>query len=210
MRILGYGEDALTYWALSRHLPEVIGQAPLNDQSAKDAKVLLIYRPSVGRAGGNASAQFGEFDAIVGTRNAVYLIESKWTGEPIINGHVILAARQILRHQIFRWVRARWLEQAPASWTEFYNHPANVADFARDFQGKPLVPFGRRLACNFQYVLQQLPGRDVPIKDVLLYFRLEGGMIPEGVAEAPSFVVVPFAFHPLNANCGGLIVDMEA
>ena len=62
MRILGYGEDALTYLALSQHMTDVIGPTPLNDDSPLE-KILFIYRPSFGRAGGNGSAQFGEFDA---------------------------------------------------------------------------------------------------------------------------------------------------
>jgi hypothetical protein len=46
--------------------------------------------------------------------------------------------------------------------------------------------------------------------DVLLYFRLEGGIVPQGVAEAPGFVVVPCVFHPVNPEHGGRIIDMEA
>jgi len=210
MRVLGYGEDALTYWALSRHLPAVIGQPPLSDDSTENDNLLLIYKPSFGRAGGQGSAQFGEFDAIVATTRAVYLIESKWTGEPIINRQVILAGRQILRHQVFRWIRDRWLEEVPGNWEQFYNGNRNARDFAERFAGKPLVQPGRRVASNLQYVLQQLPGRSAPTKDVLLYFRLEGDIPPEGVANGPTFVVVPFLFHPVNPEHGGRIIDMQA
>lgn len=203
MRVLGYGEDALTYWALSTHMTDVIGRPPLNDNSPAD-KILLVYRPSFGRAGGDASAQFGEFDAIIGTPKAVYLVESKWTGEPIIDGQIILAARQIRRHQVFHWIRDRWLEQAPADWAQFHNR--NAADFAERFQGKPLAPPGSRLASNLRYVLQQLP--PVPAKDVLLYFRLDADIVPEGVSD-PGFLLVLVAFRPLNLNGGGRVVDMR-
>jgi len=207
MRILGYGEDALTYWALSQHMTDVIGRAPLNDGSPPE-QTLFIYRPSFGRAGGDGSAQFGEFDAIVATPKAVYLIESKWTGEPIINGQVILAGRQTRRHDVFRWIREQWLAQGPVDWGGFYTEQ-NRDDFGALFNGKPLAPPGSRLASNLQYVLHQLPGHDVPTEDVLLYFRVPGGIVPQGVAEAPSFVVVPFVFESLNPEYGGRMVDMQ-
>lgn len=160
MHILGYGEGALTYWALSRHMIDVIGPPPLNDDSPPE-KTVFMYRPSFGRAGGDGSAQFGEFDAIVATPKGVYLIESKWTGEPIFDGRVRLAGRQIRRHEVFRWIRERWLEQAPANWAQFYNHNGNVADFAARFERKPLAQPGHRLTSNLEYILQQLPGRSV-------------------------------------------------
>lgn len=209
MRILGYGEDALTCWALAQHLPEVIGQPPLNDGSGVENS-LLIYRPSFGRAGGNESAQSGEFDAIIGTAQAVYLVESKWTGEPIINGQVILAARQILRHQVFHWIRERWLQQNPPNWDHFYHHDHNSTDFSTQFQGKPLPPPRSRLSSNLEYVLRQLAAFPANVRDVLLYFRLEGGVVPNAVGGAPSFVVVPFTFHPLNPQHDGRVIDMRA
>ena len=205
MRILGYGEDALTYWALSQHMTDVIGRAPLNDDSPPE-KTLLIYRPSFGRAGGPESAQFGEFDAIVGTPQATYLIESKWTGERIINGQVRLKAWQVLRHQIFRWIRDRWLEQPPANWEQFYN--ANADAFADHFQrdGKLLARPPSRLANNLHSILEEL--REFPrrTQDVLLYFHLEGAPVPRGVdvpGGDPNFAVVSFSYAPLNA--GGII-----
>ncbi len=209
MRILGYGEDSLTYWALSQHVTDVISPAPLNDDSLPEM-TLFIYRPSFGRAGGSASPQFGEFDAIVATEKGVYLIESKWTGTPISDGRVRLAETQIRRHEVFRWIRERWLAQAPANWTEFYSHNGNVAAFAKRFEDKPLAKPGHRLTSNLQYILQQLPGRNAPTVDVLLYFHLEGDrVIPHGVVGALDFVVVPFAFHPLNPEHGGRVIEME-
>jgi hypothetical protein len=177
----------------------VLGQ--LGDDSTERDNLLLIYRPSFGRAGGDGSAQFGEFDAIVGTPKAVYLIESKWTGEPINNnGQVLLAGRQLRRHQVFRWIRDVWLAQRPVDWGTFYNQQ-NRDNFGALFNGKPLAPPESRLASNLQYVLQQLPGVGAPTKDVLLYFHLEGGPTPQGVAEAPDFAVVPFfSTHSISAG----------
>ena len=142
----------------------------------------------------------------MGTPRAVYLIESKWTGETIINGQVVLAARQILRHQIFRWIRDRWLEQP--DWEHFYHH--NAADFTATFAGKRLAPLGSRLASNLEFLLQQLAAFPERTSDVLLYFHRANGPIPNGVLipeGGPEFVVVPFIYGPCN---DGGIIDMQA
>lgn len=79
MRLIAYGEDALTLWAINRRLPEILRK--LNDRAdPKDCQV--IFRPSFGRRGGTQSAQFGEFDFILLSANSIYLGESKWDRSP--------------------------------------------------------------------------------------------------------------------------------
>src|SRR5687768_16427851 len=82
MEILGYGEDALTLWCLTKRLGEVLTR--LNDDVSETRAV--FYRPSFGKKGKHSDAapqlygpQFGEFDGIVATERGVYLIEAKWT-----------------------------------------------------------------------------------------------------------------------------------
>ena len=74
-KILGYGEDALTLWALKHHVPKILEEfqdkTPILD-------CLVFYRPSFGRHGQANSSVFGEFDAILASRKNIYLIESKW------------------------------------------------------------------------------------------------------------------------------------
>jgi hypothetical protein len=80
MRFLGYGEDGL------RHLKD------LSDI------VVVLFRPSFGRRGsgevplsGTAdSLQFGEFDALLGTKRGVYLVEAKRSNSPLSNGRLSL------------------------------------------------------------------------------------------------------------------------
>jgi hypothetical protein len=207
MRILGYGEDALTYWALSKQMTDVIGPPPIDDDSPSE-KALFFYRPSFGRAGGAGSAQFGEFDAIIGTPKKVYLVESKWR-LPIVDGQIItLAECQVTRHRVFRWLRARWLAQHPADWKQFHAGNSNATDFTSQFALR-LAPPGSVLARNIEYSLQQLDAFGKGIQDVLLYFRLESGSFPGGVQLAdsePSFAVAPFVYHPLS---NGGIVEMH-
>ncbi len=47
-RLIGYGEDALTYWAITSRLGEIL--QILGDKSAL-TNVTVIYRPSFGRRG---------------------------------------------------------------------------------------------------------------------------------------------------------------
>ena len=72
---MGYGEDALTLWALKKQLTKILGTFK---DSTDMVDCLVFYRPSFGRSGGPNSAEFGEFDAIVASKERIYLIESKW------------------------------------------------------------------------------------------------------------------------------------
>ena len=59
-KIIGYGEDALTYWALTEKLEYVLEK--LNDKS-EPKNCVLYYRPSFGRG-----EYYGEFDAILSAK----------------------------------------------------------------------------------------------------------------------------------------------
>ena len=70
MKLLGYGEDALTYWALTQRLTDIL--QPFGDSPNKTE--VIFFRPSFGRrsssnpdAPNERGAQFGEFDAIIST-----------------------------------------------------------------------------------------------------------------------------------------------
>ena len=155
-------------------------------------------------------AQFGEFDALVGTPKATYLIESKWTGAQIINGHIRLKEWQVLRHRVFRWIRNEWLRERAATgqmtWQQFY--AAKVEAFEAEFrpESKMLARPTSRLARNLEFVLQQLAAFPARTMDVLVYFHIEDAPIPNGVAGNPEFVVVPVLYQPLN---GTGMIEME-
>lgn len=207
MRVLGYGEDALTFWSLNLCLDGFLRHTAIGDTTdTKDS--VVFYRPSFGRSGGSSSAQFGEFDAIVLTKYALYLIESKWSGEPTVDGRIQLAGRQMQRHQIFTWLRAEWMAQSPVDWSQFSNVEENRLRFAATFQGKPLVKPGSRLSSNLEYILQAT-NLNVPTKNVLLYFHQESDRnIPIGVDGPVEFLFVPFLFNAMNPKFGGRIFEM--
>jgi hypothetical protein len=60
--IMGYGEDALTLWALKHQTAEILRE--FEDKTAP-SDCLIFYLPSFGGNGGTKSAEFGEFDAIL-------------------------------------------------------------------------------------------------------------------------------------------------
>lgn len=98
-RIFGYGEDALTLWALKQHTSKILNEyqdkTPISD-------CLIFYRPSFGRHSKANSSVFGEFDSILTSRENIYLIESKWDNlAKFTNDELILREEQTLRHKIF-------------------------------------------------------------------------------------------------------------
>lgn len=161
--IIGYGEDALTYWALSTRLEWMLKEL---DDNSKPDDCLVLYRPSFGRSGGPNSAQFGEFDAILATPVKVYLIESKWGGSSEIkDGKIHLRDEQTLRHKLFHEYRALWETSKFNNWLDFYNK----------FQGKILekkiAPSGSKLARNLERILRTLLEYSRDTQNVLLYFH---------------------------------------
>src|SRR5271157_1954335 len=100
MKLYGYGEDALTLWALKMKLSEIL--EPFGDHSAA-SECKLFFRPSFGRRGGEKSSQFGEFDFIILARDRLYLGESKWDRSPEVTdiGTIELREEQNIRHQLF-------------------------------------------------------------------------------------------------------------
>lgn len=160
--ILGYGEDALTYWALTNELEQVL--KTLNDNTDREL-LTILYRPRFGRIAkskkgsrlNKAGPGFGEFDAIISTPTTIYLIETKWTksGEAKA-GEVSLEPKQVQRHHIMKAYLDAWAEMYQGNnieWKTFYaRHKTDkkraelvteVQFHGPDTQGKPTVTMER-------------------------------------------------------------------
>lgn len=99
VKVVGYGEDSLTLWALKHRLSAI-----LEEERTAPSDCLVFYRPSFGRHSKNSKAVFGEFDAIIVSSKNIYLIESKWDNLGKFNkDELILREEQELRHNIFSW-----------------------------------------------------------------------------------------------------------
>ena len=167
-QMICYGEDALTYWALTTKLFDIL--KALGDGSFPSATT-IIYRPSFGRRGTigahadkeHLSAEFGEFDAILGTQKAVYLVESKWDLSIIKprDYWIKLSEVQSHRHEIMRWYLNTWRTSQPKNWTTFITQ--NEVAFQEKFPGNKLALADSRLAQNLEYLLNTLSksGEDV-------------------------------------------------
>jgi hypothetical protein len=194
-RIFGYGEDALTLWVLTSNLPEFLNR--LDDGSDPD-RCNIFYRPSFGRRGGNKSAEFGEFDAIVSSPKSVYLIESKWDGSSELEGSkLVLRDEQVERHKILHYYIVSWINSTCESWEAYYS--ANKNEFESNFQGKPFSPIGSRLSDNLEYILRSICDSQKPIVDVLLYIRQSRSRRPQSV-EPKNFKLVVFEYYPVNES----------
>ena len=179
MTILGYGEDALTLHALINGLPDIF--TSLGDDT-DPAKALVFYRPSFGRRGsppiGPQGSQFGEFDAIIGTSRAVYVVEAKRSGSGELKGSDLqLRPEQITRHSAFRAYFEEWRRERPPDWTPFAARMRAVFESRGLRLEAPAV--GTTLAKNLAYVLGRLDGCGPKLVDVLLFCRVsEAAPIP--------------------------------
>jgi hypothetical protein len=194
MPIIGYGEDGLTYWALTTRLQDILRAL---DDNTTAAKCTVFFRPSFGRSGGPESAQFGEFDAILATPKAVHLIESK-RDNGLNNGRpVVLREVQVWRHHIFTWLLARWRNRGFHLWDAF--RADAQADFVRQFPNRPLAPLDSLLARNLDYILRQLCGNGFgkDTRNVLLYFHRAGAPEPNGIVDGEGHMVGAFTLVPL-------------
>jgi hypothetical protein len=194
VQLIGYGEDALTLWAV-RHKLGAILQA-LGDLS-DPSNCVVFYRPSFGRSGGDKSPQFGEFDFIILAQACLYLGESKWDRSSKMNkGELPLNTVQQSRHRIFRFYVKQWMSEDDTGWGEFLAR----ADEERDRFDikKPLAPENSLLAENLQAVLEVIRYRysSVPrIRDVLLYLHKgqSADELPAQIADGFELVLLDYS-----------------
>lgn len=192
MEIRGYGEDALTLWALKNKLPEILKE--LDDKSSL-LECKALFRPSFGRRGGENSAQFGEFDFILMSKDQLYLGESKWhrSSENIANGFLALREEQLLRHKIFRFYVEEWAFGYYTSWPEF-EKTARIR-FQTLGINKPIAPAESLLMENLKTVLnvvKQHFEKPPSIKNVLLYLYYGSAtyLLPKSAGLGLDFAVV--------------------
>lgn len=195
MKLYGYGEDALTLWALKMKLSEIL--EPFGDDSPKsDCK--LFFRPSFGRRGGEKSSQFGEFDFIILARDHLYLGESKWDRSPEVTdiGTIELREEQNLRHQLFAFYVRHWPFGQYSNWKEFCEAAPPLLE--QEKIKKPLA-HDSLLAKNLQTVMDIIRShfsRKPQIQNVLLYLysSSEEKPIPKEVKGGDGFQVVPIKY----------------
>jgi hypothetical protein len=169
MKLLGYGEDALTLWAIQNELGQIL--SALGDSSSP-SECKVFFRPSFGRKCGENSSQFGEFDFIILSGQYLHLGESKWdrSSELSDSGLLELRTEQVLRHKVFAFYVREWAYGQYSSWDEFVFQASTK--LASEGIRKPLAPPRSRLASNLMTVLaiirDHFPEKP-PITNVLLY-----------------------------------------
>ena len=172
-KIVGYGEDSFTLWALKHRISAIL--KTFQDQTFS-SDCLLFYRPSFGRGCGAGTAEFGEFDSILVSRENIYLIESKWDNFSEFNDDkVTIKPVQKMRHRIFSWYITHWNKKYSNDWESFIKEQTD--DFQKKFPGKKIAPNNSLLAANLEFVLNILQKHcrksgfeQYHIKNVLLFF----------------------------------------
>jgi hypothetical protein len=205
--IIGYGEDALTYWALSLHLKQLLTALQAN---CRPRECLVFYRPSFGRG-----TNIGEFDAILATPDCIYLVECKWQSRrppksPV--AAITLNKTQLRRHRLWKRIWEMWLQNGA---TIFGEPPLRIEK--EDFT---LPNAGKTLAQNLTFVFQQIDrkvGKVSSVRDVCLYFFPAGSseisdtqqaMLPKRILDEAKveqdFELVRFSYPP-HQNTAGFI-----
>jgi len=189
-KIVGYGEDSLTLWALKGRLSTIL--ARFNDGTAP-SDCLVFYRPSFGRHSRHSKAVFGEFDAIIVSSKNVYLVESKWDNlDENDNEEIRLGRQQELRHEIFLWYLTNWDKKYFDNWESFVEEKQPY--FQRKF-GKTIPCTNRLLARNLKLILERIRGHctkslsEDNIKNVLLFFHNGEKSKPPKKASRPFEIV---------------------
>jgi hypothetical protein len=198
VKILGYGEDALTLWALQNKLIQILKF--LKDAS-DPSECKIFFRPSFGRRGGSNSSQFGEFDFILLTKTCLYLGESKWDKSSELSnaGSLELRPEQKLRHRIFEFYVRKWAFGQYDSWKKFLE---GQEKFSKEEFGKPLAPINSLLKSNLMTVLGIISGhftKTPQIINLLLY------MYDSSSGEPPTMTVskMDSKFHFVPVDYSG-------
>jgi hypothetical protein len=169
LEIIGYGEDALTLWALKQQIFKILEE--FKDKTAI-SDCIVFYRPSFGRHSKANSSVFGEFDAIIASKEYIYLIESKWDNHTEFKDvEFILREEQTLRHKVFSWYLKHWNRKYLRNWQSFINEQQN--DFK--IENKTIAPKGSLLSRNLEFILNKIQNRcesisESNIKNVFLFF----------------------------------------
>jgi len=190
-KILGYGEDALTLWALKHCTSDILES--FQDQTAP-SDCLIFYRPSFGRHSKEGSAVFGEFDAILVSSQNIYLIESKWDNLLTYDDNELaLRPEQVTRHSIFSWYITRWDRKYSSNWKSFVKD--HQYEFQKKIRTKNIAPTGSLLATNLEFILNKLLEHCKTfspvdnIKNVLLFFYNKEKSTPPSKINRPFKLV---------------------
>lgn len=201
--ILGYGEDALTLWAIGTQLPRLL--RTLGDESPPERSIVL-FRPSFGRRGSARNSAgplvllpaFGEFDAIIGTAAGTYLIETKWSASSESRGAVlVLRPEQVRRHAVLRCYIEEWRSVRPSCWTEFLEQ--SCIEDRLVHLGVAVAPKRSRLAASLTAVLGLLDDAG-PVFDVILFMRAANELARTRSGSPPT-EVDPDTFVLLGVDC---------
>lgn len=166
--------------ALKRHVSDIL--KPFQDKTSP-SDCLVFYRPSFGRSGGEQSAEFGEFDAILVSSENIYLIESKWDNlASFKDSKITLRQEQKMRHRIFSWYILHWDVKYSNNWESFVKEQRD--DFQKELKERRMAPTGSLLARNLEFILTKLQkhfrkvSSERNIKNVLLFFHNKNTSTP--------------------------------
>ncbi len=196
MKIFGYGEDAATYWALTTNLKKI-----LEVQGDKSSPLVVFYRPSFGRG----KHGWGEFDAIIGTEQAIYLVESKWfrSSECARKGTIEVRREQVVRHAMFQWVYKKWHDGKYCEWKVFREKNNNAFKKEHNKTKKELPNADNLLACNLMNLCSKLSKCGTVVKNILLFLHAD---LSRATPELDDHMIVKYKGPKLDGSDGFKVI----
>jgi hypothetical protein len=193
LEILGYGEDALTLWALRNRHAAIL--RALGDTS-DDARCQVFYRPDFGRGGANGDSGFGAIDFILMTDQALYLGATCWDRacDRLPDTPLDLRENQRQQHTHFAYYVEDWLIASQVNGRDGaaasrLPQPRAVGTTLASESGRHLTP---NLLALLEIIRMRYGGMP-PIANVLLYLYDGDGMPTPGSA-ADDFIVIPLDY----------------
>ena len=197
-KLLGYGEDFLTLWAIKERTGTILKK---HKDQTPTTECLVFYRPSFGRSGGPHSAEFGEFDAIIASKQNIYLIESKWDNLKKHNKTKLnLEKEQLLRHEVFAWYLVNWNKKYIGQWQNFVDDNIHALNATK--KKLPNYQRGKRklLIENLEFALLKLKDHctgfrsRANVKNVILFFYNSKTSKPPTETN-PDYTLIPLDYN---------------
>jgi hypothetical protein len=203
VRLLGYGEDLLTLWAIKERTGTILKKF---EDKTPTTECLVFYRPSFGKTSKEHSPELGEFDAIIASRQNIYLVESK--GDNLTNNKTkpSLKKEQLLWHEVFAWYLVNWNKKYTGQWQNFVND--NIHAFNATKKKLPTHQNEKNKLSieNLEFTLEKLKDHckdfrsRANIKNVILFFYNSQTTKPPTETN-PDYTLIPIDYNKkLDAN----------
>jgi hypothetical protein len=197
-KILGQGQDLLTLWATKDRTNTILKK---HKDTTPTSQCLTFYRPNFGKNIGTHNAESGEFDAIIASKQNIYLIETKWDNlKKHTKTKLTLKKQQLLRHEIFAWYLVNWHKKYTGQWQNFVNDNIHALNATKKKLPTHHEDKTKMLTENLEFALGKLKSHctglrsRANIKNVTLFFYNSQTSKPPTQTN-PDYTIIPLDYN---------------